>query len=188
LVATAALAVVSLGARAEQVIQGYGRLERVPVAVHDLDVGHQLGAGDVVWRRLPVVAVPDDALAELPVGRVVTDRIGRGEVVTGPRIAPDGLSGLAALVPAGHRAVSVPVPDGGLALEVGDRVDVLAPERAASDLDPASRGDAALVARDARVLALTHGAVVLAVSTDEAGPVAGALAQGTPVLVLDGAS
>jgi Flp pilus assembly protein CpaB len=187
LVAVAALVVVSMGERAQDTIAGYGRLERVPVATHDLDVGRQLGTDDVAWRDLPAAAVPDGALDALPVGRIVTEPIGRGEVVTRLRIAPGGLSGLAAQIPSGRRAVSIPVPDSGLALEVGDHVDVLAPDRAASDAD-FGRGSATTVARDASVLAVDRGAVVLAVTADEAGPVAGTLAEGTPVLLLDGPS
>ena len=173
-------------ARAHDVIDGYATLRRVPVATHDVDEGHRIDAGDVVWRELPVAAIPDGALRAAPTGRVATDRVGKGDVYTDRRVAPGGLSGLAAMVPPGERAVGVPLGDGSVTVQIGDRVDVLAPGRDGSDIDLPSRSGAELVARRARVLAVTRSAVVLAVSADEVASVAGALAQGVPVLVLDG--
>ena len=50
-----------------------------------------------------------------------------GEPLVAARLAPDGLTGAAALVPAGHRAVAVPIgPAGAPPLAVGDLVDVVA--------------------------------------------------------------
>jgi Flp pilus assembly protein CpaB len=178
---------LSLGARARDTVDAYGQLQRVSVARRDLEPGREIASDDVTWRELPAVAVPDRALTTSPTGRVVTAAIGTGEVVTDRRIAPEGLSGLRALVPPDRRAIGVPVGDGSVTLEVGDAVDVLAPSRGTSDLDP-SDGGATVVARAARVLAVGHSAVVLAVSEAEATPVAGALAEGVPVLVLDPAS
>jgi len=186
-VAVALLMAWSLGAKARDAIDAYGRLRRVAVARRELEPGRQIGSDDITWRELPALAVPDGALTTSPTGRIVTAAIGRSEVITDRRIAPEGLSGLRALVPPGRRAIGVPVGDGSVTLEEGDQVDVLAPSRGTSDLDPSGRG-ATVVARAARVLAVGHSAVVLVVSEAEATTIAGALAQGVPVLVVDPAS
>ncbi|HVN51842.1 MAG TPA: SAF domain-containing protein [Acidimicrobiales bacterium] len=180
----AVTSVLALAQRARQTMDAYGRARRVAVARHELPAGARVGPGDVVWRELPVGVVPASAFTDPPVGRVVVDPIGAGEVLSRLHLAPGGLSDLAARVPPGDRAVGVPVADRGVPLEVGDRVDVLAPATTDPDLSRAS--PAVVVAHHAEVLAVEHGLVVLAVSVDEAGEIAGALAQGTPVLALDG--
>ena len=148
-------------------------------------MGHTVGPGDVEWRNLPPTAVPDDVVDGSPAGRTVVDRVARGEVIGRLRVAPDGLSALAALVPAGHRAVALPRRSTELDLDPGDRVDVLAAARVGSEVGDGT-GPAQVVARAAPVLAVTDQSVVVAVSPDEARSVAAALAQGQPVLALVG--
>ncbi len=116
------------------------------------------------------------------IGRVVTARIVAGEVMNQARLAPDGLSGMAALVPPGCRGVSVPRPsDGsGLAVQIGDVVDVLAAE------DNGTGDDPSLAAEGAIVIDVDDGAVTLAVRTGEARGVAAAVGRGVPVLALAG--
>ncbi len=178
--------------QARATVAAYGTVRRVAVARHDLGIGQRITASDLAWPELPVAAVPSHVAGASPVGRTVVDAIGRGEVITDPHLAPGGLSGLAALVPAGGRAVAVPVPGAGLRLVVGDLVDVLAPDRAPSaggayDSGAAESAGARTVARRARVIEVDGADVVVAVSEDEAAGVAGAMAEGTPVVVLDGA-
>jgi len=185
LAATVAVSVTSASSRAQRTLAGYGTLRRVPVARHDLSVGHTLAPGDLEWRNLPPAAVPDDVVLGSPVGRTVVDRVARGEVIAKLRVAPDGLSALAALVPTGHRAVALPRRSTELALVAGDRVDVLAAPRVGSEVGDGS-GPAQVVARAAPVLAVTDQSVVVAVGPGEAGSVAAALAQGQPVLALVG--
>ncbi len=128
--APASVALVSAASgRAERTLAGYGPLRRVPVARHDLERGHVLAGDDIEWRDLPPAAVPSDVVAGSPVGHTVVDRLARGEVIGELRIAPAGLSPLAATVGPGQRALAVPRPAGGLHLAVGDRVDVIAPRR-----------------------------------------------------------
>jgi Flp pilus assembly protein CpaB len=183
--AAASVALVSAASgRAEHTLAGYGRLRRVPVARRDLPPGHVLSDGDIDWRELPPAAVPSDVVAGSPVGHAVVDRLARGEVIGDLRVAPGGLSPLAATVARGQRALAVPLPAGGLHLVVGDRVDVIAPRRAAGDL--IADAPAPVVAHAASVLAVGDAEVVLAVSDRDARDVADALAQGTPVLDLLG--
>jgi Flp pilus assembly protein CpaB len=68
-------------------------------------------------------AVSDARSAE---GRVLLAGLAEGEAVTATRLAPRRAGPIAALVPAGFRAVSVPVelPPG--SVHPGDRVDLLA--------------------------------------------------------------
>ena len=67
--AAASVAIVSgASGRAERTLAGYGTLRRVPVARHDLAVGHVLADDDIEWRDLPPAAVPSDVVAGSPVG------------------------------------------------------------------------------------------------------------------------
>jgi Flp pilus assembly protein CpaB len=116
----------------------------------------------------------------------VTAPIVGGEVVSSTRIAPDGVDGLAALVPAGRRAVAVPTGGTGLRVDVGDRVDVLGTSDGATYGDDSSRSSTVLAA-GAVVLAVGDAAVTVAVDRDDAPVLARALAAGTPVLALAGA-
>jgi len=105
----------------------WGDTRVVAVARHDLKPGEVVSAGAVDLRRLPAVAVAADALAEAPVGSVVRYPVGADEPLLPSRLAPEGLTGVAALVPAGERAVALPVgPAARPPLRIGDRVDVLA--------------------------------------------------------------
>ncbi len=181
-------AVVTVGrqsARAERILAAYGTTRRVPVAAHDLAVGQVLDLHDVTWRTLPPAGLPRDVLTTSPVGRTVVERVARGAVLGRLQVAPDGLSGLAARVPPGQRALAVPRHGTGLHLAVGDRVDVIDPGGPATGLDTA--GDAAaVVARAVEVLAVGDTEVVVAVDDHDARSVAAALAHDTPVLALVG--
>ena len=175
---------------AARTLAGLGRTRAVVVARHDLEPGAVIGDDDVVVRRLPLDAVPDSAFEQAPTGRTVTAAIVGGEVVSSTRVAPDGVDGLAALVPAGRRAIAIPVEGTGLRVQVGDRVDVLDPSgvgAADPDYTRAPAAGAELVARGALVIAVADSSTTVAVDPDEAGAVATALAGGTPVLALAGA-
>lgn len=193
--AVAAAVVLSQSNRAHHTLAAYGRLRSAVVARRDLTPGRRLTATDVGWRPWPAGLVPRDAVTSSPVGRTLIGSLGPGEVVTRHRLAPDGLRGLAALVAPDHRAVSVPVPAHGLALAVGDQVDILVADDA-TDAESGEEPDGGtggpplgqVVAHGARVLAPGGEAVVVEVTVTEAGRVAAALGRGTPVLALVGAS
>ncbi|MDQ2825496.1 MAG: SAF domain-containing protein, partial [Actinomycetota bacterium] len=88
----------------------FGHLRPVVTAAGPLDVGAVVRAGDVVVRSVPAAFLPDGALhsASAAVGRTVVVPLFRGAAVVAANLAPDGLSGIAALLPSGTRAVAVP--------------------------------------------------------------------------------
>ena len=147
-----------------------GRLVSVPVAARPLSLGAVVGSDDVAWRRLPVGVLPDEPVEPSPVGRTVVVPVVPGEVLLVPKFAPAGLSGVAALLPAGARALAVPVVAANPSVQRSDRVDVLA--------------DSALVVRDAVVLDVTDDVVTIAVPADDAPGVALALSRGVVTLAL----
>ena len=175
------LAVSTVTGRAEAAFERYGTSQRVAVAARDLVAGETIGRGDVELREVPSGLVPDGALDEIPAGQTVRAPVYAGEVVVAARLAPLGLRGTAALLPTGARAIAVPVDAAtGLALDIGDSVDVLVA------LDPSVAADepAVTVARGAVVVAVGEASVTIAVTADEAPRLAFALSQGTVTLAL----
>lgn len=178
------VAVARLAGAADARAERLGGLVDVPVAVRVVGAGAVLRAADVEVRSLPRALLPRGRVADAPAGRVAVVPLVPGEVVLAGKLAPDGLTGVAALVPAGHRALSVPAGDGALPLRPGNRVDVLA------TFDVAGAADAAPtfpVATAALVVDAGDEAVTVAVTSDEAPRVAFALARGTVTLALTGA-
>jgi Flp pilus assembly protein CpaB len=170
---------------ADRTRAAWGQSTVVAVATRDIPAGAPLGHDDVDLLERPLALVPPGALEELPDGQVAAAAIAAGEVVVTARLAPVGLTGLAATLPEGSRAVAIPV-EVGLAppLSVGDHVDVLvalAPE-AAGDGPPGF-----VVAADAVVVAVDDGAVTVAVRAPLAPRIAVALGQGAVTLALVGA-
>ena len=166
---------------ADDAIHRWGRLRHVVVATDRVEPGEVVGPNQVEERELPATAVPAGALTEAPSGRVATSVILPGEPVVTERLAPDGLSGVTALLPPDTRALAVPGGAQGLALVVGDRVDVLAV------LDPLLDGGeepTRAVAVGATVVDVGDEAVTVAVTPEEAPEVAFALSQGTLTLAL----
>jgi Flp pilus assembly protein CpaB len=173
-----------LTGQATDTVAGWGHTRSVIVARRDLAPGQVVATDDIVRRDLPDAAVPASALVDDPTGRVVTSPIIVGEVVSRQRLAPDGLQGIAALVPDGHRAIAVPTAGTGLHLRIGDRVDVFAPGRTDGGSTRSDRADA--VAAGAVVVDVGETAVTVAVDRTEVAALARALGQGTPVLALVG--
>ena len=181
-----------------------GGLVDVAVAARPVEPGDVVRVADVAVRRLPAGALPDAPVAASPAGRVALVPIVTGEVLLAAKLAPEGLRGVAALVPPGQRALAVPVDRGGLTLRPGDRVDVLATFDVATG-DPVGAGaggatppvaevDAGAesaptfpVALGALVVGVGDEAVTVAVSPEEVPRVAFALARGTVALALAGA-
>jgi Flp pilus assembly protein CpaB len=189
----------------------------VAVATRDLAPGDVVDDGAVAVRALPMAAVASAAVSDAPVGATVRQAIPAGEPLVAERLAPDGLSGAAALVPAGHRAVAVPVgPAGRPPLAVGDLVDVVVvlpadlPPTAGADgaggdeadggsegedsgeppapSDPAGPGDPAFpLVERAAVVDVGEQAVTVAVPEGDASRVAWAVTSGAVVLALSGA-
>lgn len=121
-----AFAVTTLLQAEEQARDRWGKTRPVVVARRDIEPGESVDNSVVAVRDLPVAIVSDAALSAPPIGSVVRYPVVSGEPLVGDRLAPEGVTGLAALVPRGHRAVGLPRAQ--LAtppLEVGDMVDVL---------------------------------------------------------------
>jgi pilus assembly protein CpaB len=177
-------AVSRAGAQADAAARRWGRLASVVVVRRPVAAGAVLAGADVGVVAMPGRLVPSGALASVDgaVGREALVALSPGEVVLRPRLAPDGLSGVAALVPPGWRAIAVPVADGGggLRLAVGDSVDVLA----TFPTDPAAGDPTVTVASSALVVEVRADAVTLAVPPASAARVAYALARGTLTLTL----
>ena len=117
--------------------------------------------------------------------------IDAGEVVSRRRLAPEGVHGLAALVPKGSVAVAVARDEHTPPLERGQRVNVLT----TAGLDPAGPGlgtdadgapvEAQRVAKNALVVDVADDRVLIAVRDDESGTVAAALLNGEKYPVTD---
>ena len=162
----------------------YGRLRPVVLATRAVELGAVVGPADVVVRAMPAAFLPEGALAATGdvVGRTVVVPVFRGAAVLAANLAPDGLEGLAALLPADARAVAVPTGPASVPLRRGDRVDVLA----TFDPPPAGQEPTFPVAEAALVVDVGPEAVSLAVAAGEARRVAYAVAAGVVTLALTG--
>jgi len=173
-----ALVVGRLGAQAAAERARWGATRPAVVVASPVRAGEPL-EGRVRTRALPLALLPSHALTSVPRRAVAAVDLAPGEIVLAGRLA--GRSPLASRLPAGRRGVAVPAA-GGLPVDVGDRVDVLATfDTGETGVDPTL-----VVARDALVLALVDEAVTVAVERDAAPRVAYALAVGTVTLALSG--
>ena len=161
--------------RAGESADRWGRLAPVVVVAREAAPGSLVGAGDVRVDWWPARLVPRDAAAAVDevAGRVAVVGLWPGEPVLRSRLAPDGLTGVAALVPLGMRAVALPLDGPGLALRVGDWVDVLA----TFESEPT-----VVVAQSVPVVAVGEAAVTVAVPADLAPKLAYALTRSTLTL------
>jgi len=168
----------------------WGRTRPVLVATRAIAPGGAVDAGATEVRLLPVALVPPGALRTLPSGRVAVAAVARGEAVLASRVSGQAEAGIAALLPAGTRALVIPVEVAGLPVRVGDRVDLLAaggggPEGDLPVADGAvASGASGPVAAGALVVAVLREALVVAVKADDAVAVAAALGQGPLVPAL----
>lgn len=170
-------------ARAEASADRYGRLRPVVVATRPVAMGTVLRAGDVAVRALPAAFLPDEhvAVASAAVGRTVVVALFPGLPVVRGHLAPDGLGGVAALLPTGTRAVAVPAGGASAPVRTGDLVDVLA------TFDPSSSeaGEPTFaVATAALVVDVGDDSTTVAVGPDEARRVAFAVAHGVVTLAV----
>jgi Flp pilus assembly protein CpaB len=160
----------------------YGHLRPIVVATRAVETGAVVRPADVVVRSMPAAFVPEGALGSTAavLGRTVVVPLFRGSAVVGAHLAPDGFQGVAALLPAGARAVAVPTGPASVALRRGDRVDVLA----TFDPPPAGEAPTFAVAQAAPVVDVGPEAVTVAVAPEEALRVAYAVAAGVVTLTL----
>lgn len=194
--AVAAYATTRVGAiddEAEARRAAWGESVPVAVATRAVAAGEVLGPLDVTIEAWPVAVVPAGALDEAPVGRTATAPIVAGEAVVAARVAPEGLSEVAARLPPGWRAVAIPAAAGGFGgdlppLAIGDHVDVLASFDTFDVRDGSSGGEpAGVVAEAALVVDVSDTTVTVGVPASVAPDVAFATSRGTVTLALVGA-
>jgi len=182
---TLGLLVSSIVSAADRSRAAWGQSQRVLVATRDLAAGDRIGPDDVTLEDRPTATLPASGLRRLPLGAVARSTILAGEVVVDARLTTGGLSAVAARLPAGTRAIAIPIELGSAPpLETGDLVDVLValpPELSGG------RPPGFAVATDALVVALDDSAVTVAVPRATAPRIAVALGQGAVTLALVGA-
>ncbi|MEY2422116.1 MAG: pilus assembly protein CpaB [Acidimicrobiaceae bacterium] len=160
----------------------WGEERTVVVARHRIAMGDVIESDSITTQSWPAALVPTGAVDSPPIGRTVVATIEPGEAVIVTRLAPDGLSGVAALVPRGWRALAIPVGPTVVALTVGDRVDLIAGfDVAGANADQAP---AFTIAENAIVLAVDEQRVTVAVRDLDAERVAFAIVAGTVVPAL----
>jgi len=175
------LTVARLLAYAQAGAARWGEVRPTLVATTDLAAGAVVGPGDTELQQLPAVLVPATGLDRPAEGQIVASPIYRGEPVSSERLAPAGLSPVAAALAPGRRGIAVPAGGAALPLQVGDLVDVLV------TFDPDTVGDGEPtfpVARSATVVGVGEEAVTLGVAEEEATRVAFALTAGVVTLTL----
>lgn len=175
---TASVVAGALG-RAQSLARQYGPLKPMVVAARAVERGAVLRADDLAVRLVPATMLVGGAVTSVDAGRgrAVVVPLAAGEPLLAAHLAPDGLSGVAAQLVAGGRAVAVPAGANAPALRRGDVVDVLATLEGASTL---------AIAADAVVVDVGAGdeTITVAVSQEEARAVAYALAHGAVTVVL----
>lgn len=179
LAAVVAVVVATTVGDAEAARQRWGPTVPVVVAARPLAAGDVVQVDDVKVATYPKGLAPAGALAAPPVGRTVLAALGVGEAVTSVRVSGAGGGGVAALVPAGWRALAVPVGRASVALSVGDEVDLIG-----TGVDGLS---SEVVAEDALVVAVSDEAVTVALPAPAAASAAGAVSAGGVLVALRGA-
>ena len=89
-------------------------LSNVVVAKQEIPLGTKITADQVTLAPIPNGSAPDGVFRKIDqvVGRVAIQAIGVRETITGMKLAPEGTGGgLSAVIPEGHRAVTVKVDD-----------------------------------------------------------------------------
>ena len=161
----------------------YGAPVPVVVAVHRVEAGEAVRPSDLTVRPVPSSWSPPGALAHpgAAAGRTVVVPLLAGLPVTAEHLAPEGLSGLSALLRPGERAVAVPRDSASVPLQRGDRVDVVASEGGG----PGGEAVAAVrLVAAAPVLQVGEEAASLAVPEERAAGVAAAALEGVLTLAV----
>jgi Flp pilus assembly protein CpaB len=191
-IALATVSVISVAGaldRADAAADRWGPDRPVLVATESIEIGRTLGTDQVGAAEWPIALVPPDAVVGPAEGRVAVAAIAAGEVLVESRLAPDGLTGAAALLPPRTRALAVPQGPGGLSLRPGDLVDVIATaDPFALDVNaadgPATGAATRAVAAGATVVAVGEDSTTIAVPLAQLDDVAAALGQGVVTLAL----
>jgi hypothetical protein len=159
-----ALVLIAQSRQLSRARSAWGTPVEVWVAARDLAPGEPIAAER---RSVPAAVAPAAALVgALPEAPLARQHVTAGEVLVERDLATSRLP----LLTGDRRAVSVPVDEASLAVEVGDRVDVV------------SAG--VVIATDGVVAATGTASVTVGVATSHAAAVATAAADRTAVLVM----
>lgn len=177
-----ALAVHRTTSAAADVTERLGTTVTVAVAQRELAPGHAIEGRDVVFIERPAAHLPDGAVTDDPVGRVVATAVHANEVLVTHRLAGEGRDGAIALIPPDWRALAIPVVDAPVPARPGDLVDVVA------SFDPSVvvQDPSVVVAGEVVVVDVSDDAVTVAVPAGRVTDVAFALANGIVTLALVG--
>lgn len=174
LVLAVALVLISERQAARRAVERWGHTVDVVVVVEAAAAGDQAGAFELAVRPMPTAAIPDDALREVPGDeeRIVVP-LHPGEVLAARHVASMRADRLS--VPAGTRAIGIPVDAATPLVHVGDLVDVIL---VADPFEPEGRSIAvrpAAVVVDTNdetiTLAVAHGVVAEVLTARSVGRV-----------------
>ncbi len=118
----AALVVNNAHADAKANRDAWGTSQPVWVATGLIPSGTPLSDENLEIAILPLAALPDDAVTELPIGQRTRVDLGTGEIIRHARLAPDAGSAISARLAPGQAGVSLPVEVN--IYEIGDRVSL----------------------------------------------------------------
>jgi Flp pilus assembly protein CpaB len=180
LAACTAMVIAKMAASAQARAAYWGRTAEVPVATAEIPAGQEVGADDFELRLVPVSVLPDSPVVDDPVGLVATETLVVGDFLVEARLGPAGVTGAAALLQPGERAVAMSRDAAMPPLEVGDRVDLVA--TFADGATGATGGT--LLAGGCLVVDTGEEAVTVAVPASAAANVAAASGQGVLAIVL----
>lgn len=180
--------VAGIVGRAQAQADRFGSVRLAVVAARAVPMGEVVEAGDLANRDIPAAFLPEGWLGAPgdAVGRTVVAPLFPGQPVVKGQLAPDGLVGVAALLPPASRAVAVPTGAATAPLRKGDVVDVLATfETSDGGVGGAGGQEPTFpVATNALVVDVGSDAATVAVGLEEAKRVAFAVARGTVTLVV----
>lgn len=94
--------------------RGNNKLNLIVVAKMEIPLGGKIVADQLTTVQMPQSATPEGAFDDIAkvVGRIAATRISAREAVINARLAPVGsVAGLSAIIPEGHRAMTVKVED-----------------------------------------------------------------------------
>jgi len=163
--------------RAETLARSWGTSRTVLVAATDIAAGSPVDDTVLVPRKLPLAALPEDALAGLPAGAVATVRLSGGTIITPAMLDAGGGSAIARRLSSGQRAVSMRSDEVALPVSAGDHVVVYAA--------PAD-APAIIVTASATVLSVDDTVVTVSVPLADTAAAIDAVAARTVQLALVG--
>lgn len=184
LIACTALTVLKLTGSARAAVAHWGELTEVQVATRSLDAGETLADDDLMQRVVPTALLPDSTPIDDAVGLVVVTPMVAGDVIVEARVAPTGVTGPAALLRAGQRAVTLPRDAAVPPVEVGDRVDLVTMIGIPGDVGGSPFGQPDVLAVGAMVIDQREESLTVAVDADRAPAVASASVQGLLAVLL----